>query len=53
MLSDNWKLYIYRNNFDLLNKVDFDSKYSVGMYFDDENDTFLLLAVDSKNIQII
>ncbi len=38
MLFEGYKLYIFRRNLVLLQKVNFDSKYSVGFYYIDKYD---------------
>ena len=48
VLCDDWKLYIFREGFQLLNKVPFDSKYSLGIYMFDNQDHLLCLGVDSN-----
>ncbi|EAS06246.2 WD domain, G-beta repeat protein (macronuclear) [Tetrahymena thermophila SB210] len=47
VLCEDWRLYVFRRNFDLLNKFPFDSKYSVGMHYLEESDQILLIGVDS------
>lgn len=49
ILCEDWKLYVFRRNFDLLNKFPFDSKYSVGMHYFEDSDQILLIGVDCKN----
>lgn len=46
VLCEDWRLYVFRRNLELLNKFPFDSKYSVGMHYIEESDTLLLLGVD-------
>ena len=46
MLCEGWKLYIFRRNLQLLQKVHFDSKYSVGFHYIDEGDKILMIGVD-------
>jgi len=48
MLCEGWKLYIFRRNLELLQKVHFDSKYSVGIHFVDKYSQMLLIGVDGR-----
>lgn len=48
MLCEDLKLYVFRRNFDILNKINFEFNSTIGLEFMDQNDCLLGIGVDRK-----